>query len=363
MRWFSIEPLDSLFFREGRPFNQGEGGGLRVEGLFPPTATTVVGALRAALAQGDDATKARGGAWVDGPWDQPLKAELGNFADLKYTRTKSLNFRGPYLVRNHKLYFPAPAHLQGFFEGEDLRRVVYLLPGESYQTDRGKLRLPTPEEKPEPGHEPKELDAYWISQEGMQKVLEGWNVCPEDLVHRAEFWKSENRVGIQLTGKNTDENALYEVQHIRLQRKVGLWMGLEGTGWNPKNPATLGGESRMVWLTEETTQPTLPKLEKNPSGKCVAILLTPVAVAELDHSIFTSGNVTGLGKVVSASLPKPIWIGGFDGIKREPQPLKPYLPAGSVFFLDSLDPNFNGFIGTKMAWGYGQLVVGKWRNA
>ncbi len=45
-----FEPLDTLFFRDGRPFNQGEGNG-GVESLFPPSPTTLVGAARVALAR------------------------------------------------------------------------------------------------------------------------------------------------------------------------------------------------------------------------------------------------------------------------------------------------------------------------
>ncbi|MEW6637748.1 MAG: type III-B CRISPR module-associated Cmr3 family protein, partial [Actinomycetota bacterium] len=51
MNYYRLEPLDTLFFGDGSPFNAGETGQMEVEGTFPPSPTTVVGALRAAFAR------------------------------------------------------------------------------------------------------------------------------------------------------------------------------------------------------------------------------------------------------------------------------------------------------------------------
>ena len=51
-RTILLTPIDAWFFRDGRPYNQGESGQTDVRSLFPPFAPTVVGTLRAALAVG-----------------------------------------------------------------------------------------------------------------------------------------------------------------------------------------------------------------------------------------------------------------------------------------------------------------------
>ena len=99
-RIFSIDPVDTLFFRSGRPFNQDDPGEARADSIFPPYPQTLVGALRAALA--------RGQGWVAGPWDQGLKEVLGDGEDLG-----ELRFHGPYLFRDGERLFPVPAFLFG----------------------------------------------------------------------------------------------------------------------------------------------------------------------------------------------------------------------------------------------------------
>ena len=47
---WTFRALDALFFRDGTPFHQGEGGFVQPKGTFPPTIMTLQGAIRTALA-------------------------------------------------------------------------------------------------------------------------------------------------------------------------------------------------------------------------------------------------------------------------------------------------------------------------
>ena len=51
-RLFVLAPTDTLFFRDGRPYNQDDDGLAHARSLFPPHPSTLTGALRAALALG-----------------------------------------------------------------------------------------------------------------------------------------------------------------------------------------------------------------------------------------------------------------------------------------------------------------------
>ena len=58
-----FDPLDTLFFRDGRPYHQGELSQAGVASLFPPFPSTLVGAIRAACA--------RALGWTSGNWERP----------------------------------------------------------------------------------------------------------------------------------------------------------------------------------------------------------------------------------------------------------------------------------------------------
>ena len=94
-----FDPLDSLFFRDGRPYTKDESEQVGVASQFPPTPATLVGAVRAAAA--------RGRGWDGhGAWSDDIKKVLGDGESLG-----PLRFRGPVLIRGGDVLFPAPANL------------------------------------------------------------------------------------------------------------------------------------------------------------------------------------------------------------------------------------------------------------
>ena len=48
---YKLTPVGSWFFRDGRPYNQGESTLADIKSLFPPFAVTAVGAIRASFAR------------------------------------------------------------------------------------------------------------------------------------------------------------------------------------------------------------------------------------------------------------------------------------------------------------------------
>ena len=84
---YKLTPVGSWFFRDGRPYNQGESTLADIKSLFPPFAVTAVGAMRASFA--------RSMGWNGkGDWPSDIKEKLGDRQKLA-----PLSFRGPYLVR------------------------------------------------------------------------------------------------------------------------------------------------------------------------------------------------------------------------------------------------------------------------
>jgi len=71
--------------------------------------------------------------------------------------------------------------------------------------------------------------------------------------------------------------------------------------------------------------------------------------------------------VVSACVGKPVHIGGWNSLNREPLPLIPYLPAGSTWFceadtaaLDSVLALHGRHVGERTPYGFGQIALGAW---
>lgn len=368
MKTFLIEPLDTLFFRDGRPFNAGETGQMEVDGHFPPAPTTLVGALRAALA------RSQGWSNSKKDWSEEIKQHLGDGPDL----AAGLHFYGPYVVRCEQPLFPAPLLLMGKSpqeKGEKWTDFIRLRPAKHpLTTDRGTLRLPEPVSQTN-GH--KALERCYLSAAGMQAVLDGGVPSPEQVFYHSDLWKTEPRVGILRDRKTrtTGDNALYLSSHVRLCSNVCLGVSIKGLpdDWEPDTPAPLGGESRLAWIkpAKQFEFPKVSHLNTNANGKLryTVTLITPYDPS--DERWRNAGQALfGLpGKIISACVGKPQLIGGWDSLQKRPLPLKPHLPPGSTWFIEAESSekqeilDMNTHIGKRTEWGYGQILIGTWEEA
>lgn len=378
-RTILLTPIDAWFFRDGRPYNQGESGQTDVRSLFPPFAPTVVGTLRAALAVGQ--------GWNGREsWANELHPILGNgFDDLG-----QLQFHGPFLVRDGKCLFPVPLHLRVAecpekHEGDDapiwLPSALMTPAPESaaLECDIGKVRFPIAVQKSTNLSSRDPID-LWVTVDGYEQILRGLKPGSGILVHSKKLWAIEQRVGLE---RNHDSRAvevgkLYSPQYVRLLKGVGLASVIEGipTNWK-KFPDLLafGGESRMAYCEpiENELPPESPVDMIRASNRFTVSLLTPLCLP-IDPSGRLSLPLPGEcfpgvagATIVSACVGKPVQIGGWNSLKREPLPLIPYLPAGSTWFceadpaaLDSILSLHGHHVGERTPYGFGQIALGAW---
>lgn len=125
----------------------------------------------------------------------------------------------------------------------------------------------------------------------------------------------------------------------------------------------------MVWLEEDTTWrfPEAPLEPQKDTVQYTVIFITP-AQLNGDGWQQPNGTLADLpGRIVSACVGKPVLIGGWDSNSKTPQALEPYLPAGSIFFMEApasdlanIQTKHNTKIGHKTAWGYGHILIGAW---
>lgn len=139
---------------------------------------------------------------------------------------------------------------------------------------------------------------------------------------------------------------------------------------------TFGGEGRMAYCDSSTSPlplPTAPTDSIQQSLQFTVTLLTPLflpADASGRHKHPLPGDVLpGLSgsRVVSAWVGKPIQIGGWNSLHREPLPLRAYLPAGSTWFcetkleaIDAILDMHGKCIGDQTQHGLGQIALGAW---
>jgi CRISPR-associated protein Cmr3 len=354
-----FSPLDTLFFRDGRPYNRMESNA-QVVSQFPPFAPTLVGAARAAYA--------RAMGWPDKNWDTTIRPHFGGGASLG-----PVSFNGPYLVKDGRCIFTVPACLVRTSDGQ--RHV--LSPGPLRKCDlapAGFTRLPASAT----GVGKYDPEICWITAQGMSALLNGHVPAAEDCVDDETVVQHERRVGNWRESKTrtvSEDNAIYSPTHVRLG--CGVQFALVGSGLPdeiPNSPAPLGGESRMVSIVRTDQQYAMPSL---PDLRCdkdllnyAVVLITPLDIADSGWPRPNVGYAGLPGHVVSACL-KPVQRAGgwLDTTVATggPQALRPLLPAGCVLFMQTVRDQLEAVvslhgskIGARTEWGFGQILIGAW---
>lgn len=365
----TFEALDTLMFRDGRPFNQSDAGASRAVSVFPPYPPTVVGAIRAAL------WKQAGGDWNS--------EKFGTGTDWQDSQTTlgPLAFGAPLLFRSVadkkkrslEPFFPVPLHL---VEGRDPVRTekpaaektpTFLAPSDSgMPCDLGRsVRLPLPQLALE---EVKPIEDRWVSLSGMKAILSNNCPKPEHFIKCSALWQVEQRVGIGISEetRTTDDGRLYMASHIRMAD--GVRLGLNVSGSDPIKPTlqALAGEHRMALVSAEqiTTLPETPDPKRLNKNRYCVVQISPLLLNAMPDPGGKLGDLPGT--LVSACLGKMQSIGGWDSVRCKPIPLRRAIPAGSVWFMELGSNELADWqastkgLGLATEWGFGQFLIGNW---
>ena len=377
MKTWRFSALDSLFFREARPFDSI--GGSELSTVFPPSPVTVAGAIRSAIGNHQNIN------WANYAGSE-LEKQLGGSDSLG-----SMRIKGVFLSRNLDLsgfknpkglnandkwqrLYPVPAHLVATQEKGKLKQLHFLQVGKPVHCDLGKaVQLAVSSEQ---GIKP--LENYWLTQAGFEKVLKGEfpkinQEHPEnnELISAFDLFTKETHLGIGRNNqtRSAEQGLLYQTQHIRPKKALAIEVDidcLESINYPTSGIVRLGGEGRgaafdvfdkVGWA--EARSPSLT----NSARRIKLILLSALFVpqpAKEDCSMTASplkdwqscytplpnfkqheeqdntvwkGQINGIALTLHcAIIGKTVREGGWDLQKREPKPVRSLIPAGSVFY-------------------------------
>ena len=326
-RTIYVGALDTLFFRNGKPFSSGSE--VVGEGVFPPMPSVLHGALRSAyFAQRDE-----------------IFRSPAHVADA----SEGLTIKAYLLCKNQReLLFPCPLDLVVAKDESDADAAM--LEPNAYQA--GVLTNHSPylqllrleAETPMTGTaglalNSAEIAAYLTGQNGAAYM-------PERVTN---YTTAEPKTGI----KRSDETGtvarshLYEATFIRPENdggeQIGIWSTVEAewTGaLTPQGLLRFGGEGKVAAYQCDVDQclPTAPTGENTQ----IKIYLSTPAFFQGGWLPAGIDPTTGVGKwmgvkvtLKAAAVGKYLSVGGYDVAANRPKPMRRLVPAGSVYYLQT----------------------------
>lgn len=326
-----LDPLDSLFFRDGRPFDAVN----RVAGGLP-TPQTLAGAIRTALLArlGFDFT-----GFARRRKDDPAKfrAALEASGSAECHPVFDAQFRGPWLALasgddgSASPLLSMPETLKRSKTGGwSIAKPISSLPG--WESSYGLVPLwRTVQADPK-------ADAEWLTLAGLKKFLGGkeTDITDSDCAKRDELTAADHRIGIEIDRDTltSADGQLYAISLLSLKPKhdgkpVCLYSEIE----LPMDLASkldgqlvpFGGEGKYVRVTKVPAQ-DWPELDHQ-AKHSMWYLATPTFFPK-DRSL---PSMPGLKAAASGT---GVPVSGWDVARNGPRPTRFAVPAGAVYFVD-----------------------------
>jgi CRISPR-associated protein Cmr3 len=338
-----LEPLDVLFFRDGRPFTGSERS---VSGL--PLPQTFAGAIRTALLRSASCNFGRLKQEVETgkSFDEAVKQACSR----QHQWIGRLAVRGPWLARRNQtdeeleVLVPVPAILQKQKRGgtANLRRLAPLpagqLPGWNPAQDRQDLRPLWLKQLA--ATEPAE---GYLTPTGLEQFLRGNEVIADAVIPSSELFGLDYRTGIGISPDRmvAEESQIFGRGFLALKKDVFLYAEVVLPADARNDPLLdevttlpLGGEGRHAVIRRLPNPVAWPSPQlQGAKQKPLALLTTPCAF----HAGWKPRSLHG--RLVAAAVAGSVAFSGWDLARGGPKPTRFAVPGGSVYFLESLPNN------------------------
>jgi len=329
-----LEALDTLFFRDGKPFSMGDESW--ADGVFPPFPSVIYGALRTGY----------------------FAEDIKRFRDIGHeTKSAELAIVNIFYKINSSIYYPMPLDLVEITEkGEENKWLEKMRLETRFDILRQNSSLQVLGFQSEDENQAIEtLENCLINSMDLQTYLSGQN---DDELRYADYERIENmvlsepKVGIGLNkfSGSAYDGQLYRIGMRRLDSKsgrlnIGVSCKFDDLETIPKM-IRLGGEGKSArcFAIEDAKvikdikipQPTL-------SGTSFKLYLSTPAIFKHDWKpswMKENGYFDYRGirmRLKAATVGKPCYIGGFDMKNKCPKKMQKAAPAGSVYYLELED--------------------------
>jgi CRISPR-associated protein Cmr3 len=366
-----LQPLDVLFFRDGRPFTGSERS---VSGL--PLPQTLAGTIRTALLRlaGCDFGQLKQGVESGKSFDEAVKQACGR----EHHWIGRLATRGPWLAQwidreneGYQVFVPAPAVLhkeKSKKEGEPRFRLNPLADGQlpgwnlsPHQQNRRPLWL-----RESVVTEPAE---GYLTRTGLEQFLRGQDVAADAVIPSSDLFGLDYRTGIGISPDRlvAEESQIFGRGFLALKKDVFLYAEIEVLADEPTEALldqvktlTLGGEGRHATVQRLPTPFTWPNQPPKDNQKPLILLTTPCPFQAGWKPQRLNGD-----RLVAAAVPGSIAFSGWDLARSGPKPTRFAVPAGSVYFLESLPNNWQHNLAENdedRQQGWGCCLTGVWTD-
>ncbi|MCF6183089.1 MAG: type III-B CRISPR module-associated protein Cmr3 [Bacteroidales bacterium] len=353
-----IQALDTLFFRDGKPFSMGDDSW--ADGVFPPAPSVVYGALRS--------------AWA---------LENNIPVDKIDEKTSDFEIQNIYYEHDNNIFFTLPLDLlveknpKQKKENKNRRKNVYslkildkFLKNEYTSNKFSELITYSGNEQLE------NLKQGIIDRDNFINYI---NKTILSLKAKKLTVFNEDKIGISRdkNTNNTTEGMLYRIGLLRIP-SLKIYVRCKGLHFK-KDIIKLGAEGKLAKIKvlpeDDTNSKKLPKL--NEKLKRFKIVLISPAYFEngylpswISDDLIATYNGYKL-KLLNAIIGKPISQGGFDMKARKPKPMVRLVPSGSVFYFEveneinpydifnKLSISDNHSIINFQKQGYGHFIIAK----
>ncbi|MFT0213947.1 type III-B CRISPR module-associated Cmr3 family protein [Pseudomonas sp. F1_0610] len=368
-----FSPIDTWFFRESRP--QGSLGSNELSSIFPPSTSTILGALRTFIGDAYHAKNAT--SWRQFDALTELKAIIGDSNSLG-----SLSILGPYIAFKKQRLYPAPATLMV----KENNYFLLDLAG-PVRCDLGNVLLPSYPTKVQGIHSlagAKPVTDCWLTEAAWIAILAGKTPTPDQVISSQQLFTEEPRIGIARDNQRRGviHGMLYQTRHLRLHADVSIELLVSGIPddleLNTSAMVRLGGEGRMASLSIENCTIKWPQFEQHNDPYAVIYYITPSSCAPLQPAGIPEGfnaiqdtnklqawqgNILTLPTTIySVACARPLREGGWDLAKHQAKPVQSLLAPGSALFCANsaeISKLHGQCIDKDSAYGRGQVLVGR----
>lgn len=357
-----IRPLDTFFFRDGKPFSMGQE--TWADGVFPPSPSTLYGALRAIYFA-----------------HHPEEFKRVNIVD---DPTRNLKINGIFLEIGEYIYLPVPADfvITKDKHNKETKRLLTVIPCNNHlssnktdwiTTTDNDLTIKNIENNP------------LFDKENYQDYLNIESIDSLPYSTSKDYLENEPKIAFKKSDSSgtIEEESLHRAGTQRFKedngKKVSIVIDFNSNGLEiPVNDfVKLGGEGKVAYYEtiDKESCTKIASFEIINGNKHFKICLATPALFKQGwlpswiNKKTLEGEFKNLKlKLLTAIVGKPILIGGFDMKNNEPKPMYKAVPAGSVYYFELINGSMKEVINTfhqksisdlKGVEGFGITYVGK----